>query len=808
MKKTGLLVCLLLILPLAGTVHRTIRHTGAQPRTTFREGSSRRAALQSRLKECAAAFRSTKYSAAAQCFESGFQTAKAENQIDIAARFLANLGACHLALHRYQHALQRSFEARKLAEAAGDAGAAGGVEANIASIYEQMGETDAAIEWAKRGLARISGADREKHLPKVLIQLASLNARQGRMAEAAELFRRGIEGAARIGDLDTYALGWDRLGEERLRRHELPEAEYAMLEAFRVRKLNRLAALDASYRNLGSLLLATGDVRTAGALLEEAVLRSRAPRGLIPTWDIYYARARVRLAEGRLEEALEDFRVTARLLAAWRRGVSPADATRASAEQLVESVYAGWAETATALYFRTRRAAYAREAFEAIEENRAASLRALVGAGGGWQRRLPPEYWETLARLQAAEIGLLRNPGPGPREPLAGLRAELIGMEGRAGATVAASDARDLLRRAQRALPAGAAYLSFHLAEPRSFLCALDSAGLALYALPGRQVIASAAKGFVEELRGGAAGGAAGLHLYRTLFGPLEPRFHARARWLLGLEEDLFEVPYAALATSGAGEPLAARHATQVVANAGLLGRGAWEGAGGFVGIGDAIYNAADPRWTARTPRRAWPLGLLSAAAPAAGPLLPRLPGSRREIELCAAAWNAPRPVLLDGRDASPKRLRAALENRPAVVHFATHVLASADRTRHGLIALSLGEGGRLEILEPREIAAWQVPPALVVLSGCGSGAGAAPRGSGLMGLTRAWLAAGAAGVVATHWPTPDDHGTLLAGFYRHLRDAAPPAVALQRAQLEMLRSGGWRSEPRYWSAYFLAGTD
>ena len=794
MKETGFLVCLLLILPLAGPVHRTDRHTGAQPRATSREGSSARAALQSRLKECGAAFRSAKYSTAEQCFENGFQSASAENQIDIAARFLANLGACHLALHRYQQALERSLEARRLAEAAGDHGAAGAVEANIASIYEQMGEADSAIEWAERGMARISGADREKHLPKVQIQLASLHARQGRMTEAAGLFRRGIEGAARIGDLDTYALGWDRLGEERLRRNELPEAGHAMLEAFRVRKLNHLAALDASYRNLGALLLATGDVRTAGALLEEAVRRSRAPRGLIPTWDIYYARARVRVAGGRLEEALEDFRVTARLIAAWRRGVSPADATRASAEQLIEGAYAGWAETAAALYFRTKRPAYAREAFEAIEENRAGSLRALLTAGGGWQRRLPPEYWEKLARLQAGEIDLLRNSGSGT---LAGLRAELTELEARAGTTGAACDTRDLLIRAQRALPAGAAYLSFHLAEPRSFLCALDRAGLALYALPGRQTIVSAVKDLGD-----------GLHLYRTLFGPLEPRFHARARWLLGLEEDLFAVPYAALATSGDGEPLVARHATQIISNAGLLGRAAWDGAGGFVGIGDPVYNAADPRWTARTPRRAWPLGLLSAAAPAAGPLLPRLPGSRREIELCAAAWNAPRPVLLDGRDASRDRVRAALETRPAVVHFATHVLASAERSRYGLIALSLGGNGRLEIIEPREVAAWQLPPALVVLSGCGSGAAEAPRGSGLMGLTRAWLAGGAAGVVATYWPTPDDNGALLRSFYRHLRDAAPPAVALQRAQLEMLRSGDWRSQPRYWSAYFLAGTD
>jgi hypothetical protein len=28
----------------------------------------------------------------------------------------------------------------------------------------------------------------------------------------------------------------------------------------------------------------------------------------------------------------------------------------------------------------------------------------------------------------------------------------------------------------------------------------------------------------------------------------------------------------------------------------------------------------------------------------------------------------------------------------------------------------------------------------------------------------------------------------------------------LQRALLEMLRAGGWRSYPQYWATYFIAG--
>jgi CHAT domain-containing protein len=97
----------------------------------------------------------------------------------------------------------------------------------------------------------------------------------------------------------------------------------------------------------------------------------------------------------------------------------------------------------------------------------------------------------------------------------------------------------------------------------------------------------------------------------------------------------------------------------------------------------------------------------------------------------------------------------------------------------------------------------------IVVLSGCSSSSADALPGAGLMGLTRAWMAAGARGVIASRWPTPDDTGALFTSFYKHLLDGtdAAPAVALQRAQVEMLRSGGWRSKPNYWATYlFMSG--
>ena len=311
-----------------------------------------------------------------------------------------------------------------------------------------------------------------------------------------------------------------------------------------------------------------------------------------------------------------------------------------------------------------------------------------------------------------------------------------------------------------------------------------------------------------RSVREGSPGGE---DLYRTLFGSIAPRFTAARHWQLALDDELFSLPVAALRHRG--RYLAEFHAIEAVPSAELAARTAarrWEArlSGPFVAVGDPVYNTAD----ARLPGRGAPgrlFGLLEAA-PGGGVQLPRLVGSGREIELCAREWNRPGAVLLDGARADKRNLRAALERRPGVVHLATHVLESALHSRHGLIALSLRQGAGAEILDPLEIAAWRSEAGLVVLSGCSSGAGQAPSGSGLMGLTRAWLASGAAAVAATRWPTPDGTGALLRAFYRRLQQepAAGPADALARAQVEMLREGGWRASPRYWGAYFLVASE
>jgi CHAT domain-containing protein len=796
----------LLALPLVGTVSKSVPKPRAKPLATAPEALASQRNFVAELRQGAAFFSESRYSEARKQFQYVLSGASMAHDMRSVARATGNIGGCQFALHEYQAALRSFMEARRLAGIAHDESAVAGLDANIASLFTDTGNLEAAAQWTQGALEHISGEDRRLHLPQIQIQLATLRFRQGRTPEALKLFREGIDGASRANDPDLNALGLNRLGQERLRAHDLAGAEGPLLEAYRIRKLNHLS-LDGSYRSLGWLRLEQHDLESASALLDLAIELATSPRGILPSWDMYHYRGRVRMAQGRLKEAMDDLRIAVRLARVWAWLASPDDAARIGAEGWLDRVYSALIETGNRLYLQTGDPALIRETFEAAEENRASSLRTLLNAHGD-AVPMSPAYLEAMRRLQTAEVHALRDGSSGSEEKIRSANAELAMLDASIGAAPQLPT-QGVLRRAQSLLDSNSALITFHLSATGCWMWAVDRNGLAIYSLPTQASISEQVKqtatAMREDLPDAAASGA---RLYGMTFARLAPRFQTKSRWLLALDDELFEMPLAALRLTAQPESayLVERHITQVIP-----GAAHWVEASEqrnpallspvFVGIGDPIYNVADPRRAN---------GTAPAQAIAATRLsLPRLVGSRTEIESSAIAWNGER-ILLEGVDATRKNVMEALARNPAVVHFATHVVESSSDQRYGLIALTLTQRGETELLQPVEIARWRMHAGLVALSGCSSSAGKTLPGTGRLGLTRAWLTAGADAVVSSRWTMPDDSGALFTALYRRLGSGSrlDPASALRSAQLEMLHSGDWRAHPRYWASYFVMGKD
>lgn len=143
-------------------------------------------------------------------------------------------------------------------------------------------------------------------------------------------------------------------------------------------------------------------------------------------------------------------------------------------------------------------------------------------------------------------------------------------------------------------------------------------------------------------------------------------------------------------------------------------------------------------------------------------------------------------------------------------VHFATHGFINGNKPeRSGLIMSLVDKNGNWQdgFLRLNDIYNLNLPVEMVVLSACQTARGRNIRGEGLVSLTRGFMYAGAARVVASLWNV-DDVATaeLMSGFYRGvLEQSVSPVEALRKAQLELMEQEGWE-HPYYWGAFTLQG--
>src|SRR6185312_11185138 len=190
---------------------------------------------------------------------------------------------------------------------------------------------------------------------------------------------------------------------------------------------------------------------------------------------------------------------------------------------------------------------------------------------------------------------------------------------------------RNSLNHFQEGLRDSELLLSFELGKKESYLWAVSRGSMRLYRLAAEQDIARAVQLFRDAFpAGGQEVARRGLELYRQLFGQLSPLETQKPAWLLSLDGALFDIPFAALVTEQRGgntEYLVERHSLQTVPGALLLSVSAdpeiqdgHRRLGKFLGVGDPIYNQADPRWHG------------GVATRPAGGQLQRLVGSRDEI--------------------------------------------------------------------------------------------------------------------------------------------------------------------------------
>jgi len=185
------------------------------------------------------------------------------------------------------------------------------------------------------------------------------------------------------------------------------------------------------------------------------------------------------------------------------------------------------------------------------------------------------------------------------------------------------------------------------------------------------------------------------------------------------------------------------------------------------------------------------------------------LPYTRVEAQSIAARFPKKAARLFLGREATESSLKHERLEEFSQLHFATHGLIDEEvPARSGVVFSLVGDDAEDGILQMNEIFNLDLNADLVVLSACQSGLGKLVRGEGMIGLTRAFMYAGASSVVVSLWNVRDSStAEFMKSFYRHLRAGKGKAEALRQAKLDMIRSDlpAYRF-PYFWAPFVLIG--
>lgn len=204
-------------------------------------------------------------------------------------------------------------------------------------------------------------------------------------------------------------------------------------------------------------------------------------------------------------------------------------------------------------------------------------------------------------------------------------------------------------------------------------------------------------------------------------------------------------------------------------------------------------------------------------------PRLDPLPGAEQEATAIARFYPREQVTTLTGSTAQERTVRE-LAPAQTIIHLATHAVIFDDEPMASYLALAAGSamGGPSSagdgFLTVGEIFGLDLHADLVALSACDTGLGRI-SGEGVVGLSGAFIYAGAASVLVSLWPVADVVArTEMELFYRDLtHKSMGKAAALAAAQREIIlqlregrivspRGRALEEHPVFWAPFVLLG--
>lgn len=667
-------------------------------------------------------------------------------------------GSYEEALKSYQVALQKARDFHLPFLEANAAGSLG-----YASTW--LERYDQAIDWYKTSLSSSDSLGARATSAKTLGNLGWSYHELGDLKIALEQFEKAEKSSKDAGLKLDEAYWRLSAGTVRFDQGEYSDARARMLRALELADaLHDSSTITECHQNLALVAIQEGQYEEAHRRLEDAVQSNASTRD-------FKREQYNRLLSSQLDLREKQFDPAARKLVELAADPRLPTSLRWEAQAGLAQVHAAQGKNALAekeFAQSVRTISGARDAI-VHEEFRLSFLSSAIRFYDEYVNFLLSQH-RTLdalsvadrSRAQTLEHGLALKPNSAPKQM-----------------TAAPAQRPEWIARKQNAT-----LLLYWLGQDRSYLWVVTAKGVSLFTLPRSSEIEAAAQSYRASFDGPLdpleSANADGIKLYDILIRPAEKLIPKNSRVIILPDGSLNDLNFETLIVSFPQLHYWIEDSTISVANSlSLLARA-----------------RSDP------PPASGSL-LLFGAPVSPAKEYPPLPDAEKETAAVRQYFPEARRTLFLGADAKASAYLTSNPGKYSYLHFATHGVASLTRPLESAIVLTR-EGDSYK-LYAREIMQHPLNAYLVSISACNGTGTSNLAGEGLIGLSWAFLRAGAHNVVAGLWEvstasTPQ----IMDGLYEGLTEGKDPATALRDAKLALLHSSGAYRRPFYWAPFQL----
>lgn len=719
----------------------------------------------------------------------------------LTASIYDSMGQIYAELYEPELSFRSYRKALDLARSAKAAAIEVQVQLDLAIFYSKTGDLKRAIGLAAEAVTSSSKADDEGMLARSVFVLGHLE------------LKAGVLPTARV-DLER-ALGLFR------RQGDLPGE---------IRTLSLLSSLNVAAKEVVlAQEQADAALKLAQGQMKQAIANGEKLRANGLQWPCWLALARaLRAAQRRDEARIAYFRATSGAALDYWMTYS---ATDSSAVGFNEERQAANRELVDLLMDEGK----TEEAYFSYQSARMRALGGLIRARRSHRGRGARAPDDRLVRLSTVMVGLrsrLLSPAlsPSDREKI---ENQLIEAENDATAIRLSSELNRTGRQVNFSQPANIKQLQqqmngrpesimeFDLGESRSFVWLISAQDVSFEILPGREEIERRVRQYIDSLSKAPPSlylqaeitkqRARADELFTLLFGRLANKLTPNSNLIVIPDGLLNYLPFETLFNGG--RYLLEDYQISYLPSASLIellhaapsaSTDTEADQPSLLAFGDPLFTPLAKRTDTgkKPPMSSWESARRSWDANAAN--LASLPRTRDEIEYIARLLPKERSRLYLGRDCTEGAFKREKLNKYKWIHLATHSLIDdLNPDRSAVVLPSTGDQAEDGLLQAAEVMNLELDSDLVVLSACETGRGRMSAGEGIIGLSRAFLIAGARSLVVSQWPVSDiSTAQLMQDFYEQLVAGKTTSAALRQAKLKMLNGGKETRHPYYWAPF------